>query len=191
MTCPSKTILDFRFCHPTSSGHPEPVEGWILDFGREPQSNDSIENRTSASSVEPQSKIQNGFTLVELLVVMVIIGLLAALVAPRFIRQEEKAKIKATRAQVELLSTALDTFRLDVGRYPTTQEGLEAMRRQPSGLERWDGPYLKKEVPLDPWGKAYVYRSPGEHGPYDLLSYGADGTPGGDGDNRDITSWEG
>lgn len=132
-----------------------------------------------------------GFTLIELLVVMVIIGLLAALVAPRFVRQEEKAKVKATRAQIELLGTALDTFRLDVGRYPTTQEGLEALRRQPGGVERWDGPYLKKEVPLDPWGKPYLYRSPGEHGPYDLSSYGADGTPGGDGDNRDVNSWEG
>lgn len=131
-----------------------------------------------------------GFTLVELLVVMVIIGLLAALVVPRFVRQEEKAKVQAAKAQIELLGTALDTFRLDVGRYPGTQEGLEALRRQPSGLERWDGPYLKKEVPLDPWGKSYIYRSPGEHGPYDLLSYGADGTPGGEGDNRDLSSWE-
>jgi general secretion pathway protein G len=133
----------------------------------------------------------SGFTLVELLVVMVIIGLLAALVVPRFVRQEEKAKIKAARAQIELLGTALDTFRLDVGSYPTTQEGLEALRRQPSGLSKWDGPYLKKEVPSDPWGKPYVYKSPGEHGSYDLLSYGADGAPGGESDNRDITSWEG
>ena len=133
----------------------------------------------------------SGFTLVELLVVMVIIGLLAALVAPRFVRQEEKAKVKAAQAQIELLGTALDTFRLDVGRYPTTQEGLDALRRQPGGVQKWDGPYLKKEVPLDPWGKPYVYRSPGEHGPYDLLSYGADGVPGGEGDNRDVTSWEG
>ena len=132
-----------------------------------------------------------GFTLVELLVVMVIIGLLAALVAPRFVRQEEKAKLKAARAQIELLGTALDTFRLDVGRYPRTEEGLDALVRKPGGLDRWDGPYLKKEVPADPWGKAYVYISPGEHGPYDLFSYGADGSPGGDGDNRDITSWEG
>lgn len=132
-----------------------------------------------------------GFTLVELLVVMVIIGLLAALVAPRFIRQEEKAKLKAAKAQIELLGTALDTFRLDVGRYPTSQEGLEALRTQPGGIEKWDGPYLKKEVPLDPWGKPYIYRNPGEHGPYDLVSYGADGAPGGEGDNRDITSWGG
>jgi general secretion pathway protein G len=132
----------------------------------------------------------NGFTLIELLVVMIIIGLLAALVGPRFIRQEEKAKVKAAKAQIELLSTALDTFRLDVGRYPTSQEGLEALRTQPGGVERWDGPYLKKEVPTDPWGKPYVYKSPGDHGPFDILSYGADGTAGGDGDNRDITSWE-
>jgi general secretion pathway protein G len=122
---------------------------------------------------------------------MVIIGLLAALVAPRFIRQEEKAKIKAARAQIELLGTALDTFRLDTGRYPTTQEGLDALRRQPGSVERWDGPYLKKDVPLDPWGKPYIYRSPGEHGSYDLSSYGADASPGGEGDNRDVTSWEG
>ncbi len=143
----------------------------------------SLKRRKFISSID-------GFTLIELLVVMVIIGLLAALVAPRFMRQEEKAKVKAARAQIELLGTALDTFRLDVGRYPTTQEGLVALRQQPPGLERWDGPYLKKDVPLDPWGRPYIYHSPGDHGPYDLLSYGADGTPGGDGDNRDITSWE-
>lgn len=137
-----------------------------------------------------QMRNDSGFTLVELLVVMIIIGLLAALVGPRFIRQEEKAKVKAAQAQIELLSTALDTFRLDVGRYPTTQEGLEALRTQPGGVERWDGPYLKKDVPADPWGKPYVYKSPGDHGPFDILSYGADGTAGGDGDNRDITSWE-
>ncbi|MFQ5853006.1 MAG: type II secretion system major pseudopilin GspG [Candidatus Binatia bacterium] len=137
-----------------------------------------------------QISVCAGFTLIELLVVMVIIGLLATLVAPRFLRQEEKAKVKVAGAQIELLGTALDTFRLDVGRYPTTQEGLEALRRQPGGLERWDGSYLKKEVPLDPWGKPYVYRSPGEHGPYDLISYGADGLPGGERDNQDITSWK-
>jgi general secretion pathway protein G len=131
-----------------------------------------------------------GFTLIELLVVMIIIGLLAALVGPRFIRQEEKAKIKAAKAQIELLGTALDTFRLDVGRYPTSDEGLEALRTKPGNLERWDGPYLKKDLPVDPWNKPYAYKSPGEHGPFDIVSYGADGTPGGEGDNRDITSWE-
>lgn len=134
---------------------------------------------------------QAGFTLIELLVVMVIIGLLASLVAPRFIRQEEKAKMKAAKAQIEMLGTALDTFRLDVGRYPTTQEGLEALRQRPAGLERWDGPYLKKEVPRDPWGNPYVYRSPGEQEPYELFSYGADGVAGGNEDNADIKSWEG
>ena len=132
----------------------------------------------------------SGFTLVELIVVVIIIGLLAGLVLPQFIRQEEKAKLKATRAQIELFATALDTFRLDVGRYPTTEEGLQALRQKPGGIERWDGPYLKKDLPLDPWNKPYVYKSPGDHGPYDILSYGADGVPGGDGDNRDITSWE-
>lgn len=133
-----------------------------------------------------------GFTLIEMMVVMVIIGLLMALVGPRFIRQEEKAKVKAARAQIELLGTALDTFRLDVGRYPTSQEGLAALRQRPFGVDRWDGPYLKKDVPKDPWDRQYYYRSPGESGrPYDLLSYGADGGPGGEGDARDISSWEG
>src|ERR1043166_3769150 len=135
-------------------------------------------------------KSNQGFTLIELLVVMVIIGLLAALVGPRFIRQEEKAKVKAAKAQIELLSTALDTFRLDVGRYPSSQEGLEALRTQPGGLERWDGPYLKKEVPNDPWGKPYVYKSPGDHGPFDITSLGADGIPGGQDNNQDGNSWE-
>ena len=135
---------------------------------------------------------QAGFTLIEMMVVMVIIGLLMALVGPKFIRQGEKAKVGACRAQIELLGTALDTFRLDVGRYPTSQEGLAALTQRPFGADRWDGPYLKKGVPPDPWDRPYYYRSPGEGGrPYDLLSYGADGAPGGDGDNRDVTSWEG
>jgi general secretion pathway protein G len=133
---------------------------------------------------------ETGFTLVELIVVVIIIGLLAGLVLPQFIRQEEKAKVKTAKAQIELFATALDTFRLDVGRYPTTEEGLQALRQKPGGLERWDGPYLKKDLPQDPWGKPYVYRSPGQQGPYEIISYGADGALGGEGDNRDITSWE-
>jgi general secretion pathway protein G len=140
-----------------------------------------MENRT------PQA----GFTLIELLVVMVILGLLAALVVPNYIRQGEKSKWQAARAQVELMGAALDMFRLDVGRYPTSQEGLDALRQRPSGLDRWDGPYLKKEIPRDPWGNAYLYRSPGESAPYELMSYGADGVAGGNGDGTDIKSWEG
>ncbi|HSK30945.1 MAG TPA: type II secretion system major pseudopilin GspG [Candidatus Limnocylindria bacterium] len=136
------------------------------------------------------SSASAGFTLVELIVVVIIIGLLAGLVVPQFIRQEEKATAKAAKAQIELLGTALDTYRLDVGRYPSTQDGLQALTQRPGGVERWDGPYLKKEVPADPWGKPYVYKSPGDHGPYDIISYGADGVPGGEGNNRDITSWE-
>ncbi|MBI3769323.1 MAG: type II secretion system major pseudopilin GspG [Deltaproteobacteria bacterium] len=134
---------------------------------------------------------EGGFTLVELLVVMVILGLLAALVVPSYLGRERKARAQAAKTQVELFGTALDTFRLDVGRYPTTQEGLAALRLAPSGLPRWDGPYLKKDVPLDPWGRAYTYESPGQHGEYDLYTYGADGAPGGEGDARDIGSWQG
>ena len=138
------------------------------------------------------SRSQAGFTLIELLVVLVIIGLLAALVAPNFIGQSEKAKPKVARTQMENLRNALDMFQLDVGRYPTTQEGLAALRQRPFGVDRWDGPYLKKDVPKDPWDRPYAYRSPGEGGrPYDIVSLGADGSPGGDSDNRDITSWGG
>jgi general secretion pathway protein G len=135
-------------------------------------------------------KNQAGFTLVELIVVVIIIGLLAGLVVPQFIKQEEKATAKAAKAQIELFGTALDTFRLDVGRYPTSQEGMAALMQKPGGVDRWDGPYLRKDLPPDPWGKPYVYKSPGDHGVYDIISYGADGAPGGDGNNRDITSWE-
>jgi len=133
-----------------------------------------------------------GFSLIEIMIVMSIIGLLMAPIAPNFIRQRGKAERGAARAEIELLGTALDTFRLDVGRYPTTQEGLPALIQRPFGTDRWDGPYLKKNVvPKDPWGRAYYYRSPGEGGrPYDLYSMGADGAPGGEGDNRDIASWE-
>jgi general secretion pathway protein G len=135
---------------------------------------------------------QAGFTLIEMMVVMVIIGLLMALVGPRFIRQEEKAKVRAARAQIELMGTALDTFRLDVGRYPSTQEGLVVLRQRAFGIDRWDGPYLKRDIPVDPWDRPYYYRSPGEGGrDYDLFSLGADGAPGGQGDGRDVTSWEG
>jgi len=138
---------------------------------------------------EPLSRNHRGFTLIELLVVIIIIGLLAALVGPRLFGKVGAAKLKAAKAQVEMFGTALDTFRLDVGRYPTSEEGLKALREKPSGAERWDGPYLPKEIPSDPWGRPYVYLSPGNHGDYDLMSYGADGIEGGEGESQDAVSW--
>jgi general secretion pathway protein G len=135
---------------------------------------------------------QAGFTLIEIMVVMVIIGLLMALVGPNLIGRSEKAKSQAAAMQIERLGTVLDTFRLDVGRYPTTQEGLAVLVQRPMGVDRWAGPYLNKGVPKDPWDRPYLYRSPGEAGrPYDLYSLGADGAPGGTDNNRDVTSWGG
>ena len=131
-----------------------------------------------------------GFTLIELLIVMVIISLLAAFVAPRFFGQEKKAKQRGAKGQIALLESAVDTYRLDIGRYPTTQQGLEALREKPDGVDNWDGPYLRKELPLDPWGNPYVYESPSDHGEFAILSYGADGKPGGEDMDLDIVSWK-
>jgi general secretion pathway protein G len=137
-------------------------------------------------------KNRAGFTLIELMVVMIILGLLAALVVPRMFGKLGTAKTNAAYAQIELLGTALDSFRLDVGRYPNTSEGLEALVAAGSGSEDWNGPYLKKtEIPLDPWGNPYIYESPGNHGDYDLVSLGADKSEGGEGENRDVVSWKG
>jgi len=133
---------------------------------------------------------KKGFTLIEILIVMIIIGLLASLVAPKLFNKLEFSKRKTAEAQIQMIETALDAFRLDVGRYPTTQEGLKVLWKNPGNIKNWNGPYLPKPIKDDPWGHPYIYKCPGEHGPYDLYSLGADGKPGGTGDNADITSWE-
>ena len=133
---------------------------------------------------------QAGFTLIELMIVLFILGLLAALVAPRLMGRVGKAKQKTAQAQIQMLATALDLYHLDVGRYPTDEEGLKSLYAKPESQSAWSGPYLDKAVPKDPWGRDYVYKCPGEHGPYDLYSMGADGQPGGEGENADITNWE-
>lgn len=133
-----------------------------------------------------------GFSLIELLVVLVILGLLAGLVGPAVIRYLGGANTRAAKVQIEEFSTALDAFRLDMGRYPNSAEGLAALVVQPSGATRWNGPYLRKNsIPKDSWGNDYQYRSPGQHGgAFDLYSLGADNAEGGDGENQDVVSWQ-
>ena len=129
---------------------------------------------------------RSGFTLLEMLVVLVIVGLLSAYVAPRFFAQVGRSEIKVAKAQIEAFGKALDQYRLDVGRYPTTEQGLAALVAAPDQSGRWQGPYLSKAVPLDPWGNRYGYFSPGKQGEYEIFAYGRDGKPGGQGDDADI-----
>jgi general secretion pathway protein G len=131
-----------------------------------------------------------GFSLIELLIVMVILGLLAGLVGPKMFGHVGKSKQKSAKAQISLFETALDMYRLDVGSYPTTEMGLRALREKPADMDRWDGPYLPKAIPMDPWSHEYRYQSPGEHGDYDIISFGADGAEGGEGENEDIVNWK-
>ncbi len=131
----------------------------------------------------------HGFTLLELLVVLVILGLLVGYVAPKYFAQLGKSEVKTARAQIAALEKALDQYRLDVGNYPTGEQGLAALNAAPAGVSRWAGPYLQKTVPNDPWGHAYVYKAPGEHGEFDLSSFGKDGQPGGADENADIVNW--
>lgn len=132
-----------------------------------------------------------GFTLIELLVVLVILGLLASLVGPQVMKYLSGAKSDSARLQIEDLAATLDMYRLEIGRYPTSDEGLDALVEAPAGNERWNGPYLKKkQVPKDPWGSDYQYRFPGEHGDFDVYTLGADNAEGGEGENRDIGNWQ-
>ena len=132
----------------------------------------------------------SGITLIELLVVMVIISLFATLVGARLFSNVDKARQTTAKAQISAFETVLDLFRLDIGRYPSASEGLQVLRVDQGGIRNWDGPYLLKNVPMDPWGNAYVYRYPGEHGDFDILSLGADDEQGGEEENLDIVSWQ-
>lgn len=143
----------------------------------------------TASAKRPAKSLPKGFSLLELLVVLVIIGLLVGIVGPKLFNRLGKSKIETTRAQIDAFSKALDQYRLDTGHYPSTEQGLAALVERPANESKWDGPYLAKAVPPDPWGKAYSYKSPGEHGDYDLQSFGSDGQPGGSGEAADIVSW--
>lgn len=137
-------------------------------------------------AIDPES----GFTLIELLVVLVILGLLAAVAAPPVFRYLGKAKSDTAKVQIQALSSNLDLYRLDVGRYPSQDEGLVALVKPPASLDGWNGPYVKREASLiDPWGTPYVYRIPGEHGEYDLISLGADKAPGGTSEAQDVGNW--
>ena len=135
-------------------------------------------------------KRDRGITLIELVVVMTIIALFATLVGGRLFRQVDRGRQTQAKSQITTFESTLDLFRLDVGRYPTTEEGLQALRVKPANSDGWDGPYLQKDVPMDPWNRPYVYRSPGQHGDFDLLCYGSDGAEGGEGTGADIVSWQ-
>ena len=143
----------------------------------------------SSASLGARLRPAKGFTLLELLVVMVIIGLLAGYVAPRYFSQVSRSEVKVAQAQINAFEKALDTYRLDVGRYPSTEQGLAALMTRPQNEPKWNGPYLQKAVPLDPWGKPYQYKSPGDHREADIWSFGKDGQPGGTGEAADVTSW--
>lgn len=145
------------------------------------------ETRVRSRSATP-GLWHRGFTLIELLVVVVIIGLLAGFVAPRYFSQVGKSEVSVAKAQIDALEKALDTYRLDTGHYPSSELGLGALVQKPVAEPKWSGPYLRKDVPLDPWGKPYVYKMPGEKGDFDLLSYGKDGQPGGSGENADLSN---
>jgi general secretion pathway protein G len=148
-----------------------------------PRMNDSNKNKIISM------RTAEGFTLLELLVVMVIIGLLVGYVGPKYFAQVGKSEIKVARSQIDAFEKALDQYRLDTGHYPSTMQGLSALMSKPTNEPKWDGPYLRKALPPDPWGNPYQYKAPGDHGELDLYSFGKDGQQGGTGEDADITNW--
>ena len=138
-----------------------------------------------------RSARQSGVTLIEMLVVVTIMALFIAIVGPRLLSRGDAAKVTATRAQLSAFSNALALYKLDTGTFPTSEQGLQALRIQPEGVNQWQGPYLQQDIPADPWGHAFIYKFPGDHGDEpDITSLGGDGQPGGDGNNADIVSWK-
>lgn len=131
-----------------------------------------------------------GFTLIEIIIVVIILSLIAALVGPRLFKKVEKSKQQITKTQIVMIENSVKLFKLDTGRYPTTAEGLKVLMENAAGISNWDGPYLEKGIPKDPWGKDYVYSYPGKNYTFEIVSLGADGLPGGDGENKDINNWE-
>ena len=141
--------------------------------------------------MDKRKRTEAGVTLIEMLVVVTIIALFAALVAPRMMHQADKARITAAREQIEAFMTALGTYKLNTGTFPTTEQGLQALRTRPENVSGWEGPYLPRDIPNDPWGHPYLYKYPGDHGDEpEVVSLGADGQVGGDGLNADIVSWK-
>jgi general secretion pathway protein G len=140
-----------------------------------------------------RAKIRNnekGFTLIEIIIVVIILSLIAALVGPRLFKKVEKSKQQITKTQIVMIENSVKMFKLDTGRYPTTEEGLKVLLESTGGISNWDGPYLEKGLPKDPWGKDYVYTYPGKNYTFEIVSLGADGLPGGEGENKDINNWE-
>jgi general secretion pathway protein G len=148
------------------------------------------ENKRRYHGVGPTARRQRGFTLMELLVVLAILGLLMSLVGPQVLNQLGGAKTKTAALQISDLEQALEMYKLDVGRFPNSDQGLDALVNRPSGVKGWNGPYLKSSVPADPWDNDYHYKFPGDHADFDLFSYGQDGSAGGEGEDADVNNWD-